>query len=66
VKGFTETVLSRGKVIVENGNYVGRAGDGAFVKRRSYGGLHANRHARLASDPLVPRPPLGSPARRLV
>ncbi len=41
VKGFTETVLSRGKVIVDAGKYVGRAGDGMFMRRGPYGGLHA-------------------------
>ena len=64
VKGFTETVLSRGKVIIEKGNYVGRPGDGQFVKRGAYGGLHANRHAPLVADPFVQRPALGSPARK--
>ena len=33
VQGVTETVLSRGKVIIEQGKYVGKAGDGSFVKR---------------------------------
>ena len=33
VKGKVETVLSRGKVIIENGEYKGRAGDGEFLKR---------------------------------
>jgi len=33
VQGVTETVLSRGKVVVENGKYVGKAGDGQFLKR---------------------------------
>jgi len=66
VKGFTETVLSRGKVIIENGNYVGRPGDGRFVKRGPYGGLHANTRARLVTDPFVQAPALGSPARRLL
>ena len=66
VKGFTETVLSRGKIIIENGHYVGRPGDGRFVKRGPYGGLHANRHARLVTDPFVQAPALGSPARRLL
>ena len=42
VKGFTETVLSRGKVIIDKGEYVGRAGDGAFVKRGPYGGMYAS------------------------
>jgi dihydropyrimidinase len=33
VVGVTETVLSRGRVIIENGSFVGRAGAGAFIKR---------------------------------
>jgi dihydropyrimidinase len=33
VAGVSETVLSRGKVIVENGKFVGRAGAGSFLKR---------------------------------
>jgi dihydropyrimidinase len=33
VKGVTETVLSRGKVIVDKGQYVGRPGEGRFLKR---------------------------------
>jgi dihydropyrimidinase len=33
VTGAPETVLSRGKVIVENGKFVGRAGAGSFLKR---------------------------------
>jgi dihydropyrimidinase len=28
-----ETVLSRGKVIIENGEYMGKPGDGQFLKR---------------------------------
>ena len=34
VTGRAETVVSRGNVIVENGRFVGRAGAGAFLKRR--------------------------------
>ena len=33
VKGKVETVLSRGKVIIQNDQYLGRAGDGQFLKR---------------------------------
>jgi dihydropyrimidinase len=33
VTGVTETVLSRGKVIVEGGKFTGKAGAGAFLKR---------------------------------
>ena len=42
VKGYTDTVLSRGRVIIDQGEYVGRAGDGAFVRRGPYGGAHAS------------------------
>jgi dihydropyrimidinase len=65
VKGYTETVLSRGKVIVERGDYVGRAGDGTFVKRGAYGGQYANTHANMARDVLAPRRSLGSPGGRI-
>ena len=33
VTGVSETVLSRGKVVVENGKFVGKAGAGSFLKR---------------------------------
>jgi dihydropyrimidinase len=33
VTGVTETVLSRGRVIVDRGTFVGRAGGGSFLKR---------------------------------
>jgi dihydropyrimidinase len=33
IKGYPETVLSRGKVIIENNEYKGRAGEGKFIKR---------------------------------
>jgi dihydropyrimidinase len=33
VKGVTKTVLSRGRVIVENGKFVGKVGAGEFLKR---------------------------------
>jgi dihydropyrimidinase len=33
VTGVTETVLSRGTVIIDQGRFVGRAGAGAFLKR---------------------------------
>ena len=39
VKGFPETVISRGKVIVDNCDYVGRKGDGQFIKRGFYSGI---------------------------
>jgi len=36
VKGVPKTVLSRGRTIVENGKFVGKAGSGEFIKRRQY------------------------------
>ena len=33
VKGAVETVLSRGRVVVEGGEFKGKAGDGQFLKR---------------------------------
>jgi len=36
VKGVTETVLSRGSVLVENGEFKGKAGDGRFIKRGTF------------------------------
>jgi dihydropyrimidinase len=36
VQGFATHVLSRGKVVVENGQYVGKKGDGHFVKRSTF------------------------------
>ena len=35
VTGVTETVLSRGKVIIEGGKFTGRAGAGSFLKRNA-------------------------------
>src|SRR5271156_3583 len=39
VKGVAKVVLSRGRVIVENGEFKGRAGSGEFIKRRQYTGV---------------------------
>ncbi len=33
IKGKAETVLSRGRVIIENGEHTGKQGDGRFLKR---------------------------------
>jgi dihydropyrimidinase len=33
VTGATDTVLSRGRLVIENGTFVGRAGAGSFLKR---------------------------------
>ncbi len=35
VTGAPETVLSRGRVVIEAGRFVGRAGSGSFIKRAS-------------------------------
>src|SRR5580704_16333871 len=35
VKGVPKTVLSRGRVIVDNGKFVGRAGSGEFIRRQA-------------------------------
>ena len=39
VTGFTETVLSRGKIIIKDCEYMGKKGDGQFLKRGLYGGM---------------------------
>ncbi len=36
IKGVSETVLSRGKVVVSNGEFRGKAGDGRFIKRGTF------------------------------
>src|SRR5476649_1619817 len=33
VKGVTKTVLSRGRVVIDEGTYTGKAGQGQFLKR---------------------------------
>ena len=38
VKGVTKTVLSRGRVIIEGGQFTGRAGAGEFLRRQTYSG----------------------------
>ncbi len=38
VKGVTKTVLSRGRVIIENGKYLGKPGDGQFLRRGAFSG----------------------------
>jgi dihydropyrimidinase len=37
VQGVTETVLSRGQVIIDKGHYVGTPGAGLFLKRSAFG-----------------------------
>jgi hypothetical protein len=39
VKGMPTTVLSRGRAVIENGKFVGRAGSGEFVRRQPYAGV---------------------------
>ena len=39
VKGMPKTVLSRGKTVIENGKFVGKAGSGEFVRRQTYAGI---------------------------
>lgn len=34
ITGVTETVLSRGRVIIDKGTFTGRAGSGSFIKRQ--------------------------------
>lgn len=33
IKGKVETVLSRGRVVIQNGEHIGKQGDGQFIKR---------------------------------
>jgi dihydropyrimidinase len=33
IRGVVETVLSRGNVVIDNGKFAGKAGDGRFLKR---------------------------------
>ena len=40
IKGLSETVISRGKVIIRDCEYVGKKGDGKFIKRSHFTGLH--------------------------
>jgi len=39
IKGVPKTVLSRGRPIIENGKFVGRAGSGEFIRRQRYNGI---------------------------
>lgn len=38
VKGVPKQVLSRGRLVIEDSNFVGRAGQGEFVKRQPFAG----------------------------
>ena len=39
IKGVAKTVLSRGRVVIEGGKFVGRPGAGQFVRRQTYAGV---------------------------
>jgi dihydropyrimidinase len=39
VKGVPKTVLSRGRTIIDNGKFVGKAGSGEFIRRQVYNGI---------------------------
>ena len=49
VQGFPEIVISRGQVIVADGDFHGRAGRGSFIKRARYGDLLRPTAAGLAT-----------------
>jgi dihydropyrimidinase len=36
VRGAATHVLSRGRVVVENGSFQGKAGDGRFIRRGTF------------------------------
>jgi len=38
VRGATKTVLSNGRVVIEDGKYTGKPGDGQFLKRGAFSG----------------------------
>ncbi|PYT06694.1 MAG: dihydropyrimidinase [Acidobacteria bacterium] len=40
VKGVTKTVLSRGRVVIDDGKYVGKPGDGQFLRRSTFSGRY--------------------------
>ena len=40
VRGVTKTVLSRGRVVIEDGKYIGKPGDGQFLKRSTFSGRY--------------------------
>jgi dihydropyrimidinase len=39
VQGVAETVISRGKIVIKDTQYVGKKGDGKFIKRGYFSGL---------------------------
>ncbi len=40
VRGVTKTVISRGRVVIDDGRYVGNPGDGQFLKRSTFSGRY--------------------------
>ena len=40
IKGATKTVLSRGKIVIDDGKYTGSPGDGRFLKRSTFSGRY--------------------------
>ena len=40
VKGTTKTVLSRGRVVIDDGKFVGKPGDGQFLRRSTFSGRY--------------------------
>lgn len=65
VRGYTETVLLRGRVVVDKGAYVGRPGDGQFIKRGPYGGAYAPVAAATRGMPLFRAAGCGAEPRRV-
>jgi dihydropyrimidinase len=41
VKGNVRTVMSRGEVIVDNGQFLGKTGCGQYLRRQARGGAWA-------------------------
>jgi dihydropyrimidinase len=39
VKGMPDVVMSRGRVLVEKDNFLGKAGGGSFLRRATYAGV---------------------------
>jgi dihydropyrimidinase len=39
VKGVAKSVLSRGRLVIDDGKFVGRAGSGEFIRRQPYAGI---------------------------
>jgi len=38
IRGNARTVISRGEVIVDNGEFLGKAGRGSYIRRTAHGG----------------------------